>query len=104
MNGFDFLRMKPDSTILKNDFPKNHRPQVLAEAGKQYAIYTSRNGPVTFDLSIPPGKYTVEFIDPLNGEYEKKETVTSDGSLTITSPPYAEDVAVKILREERSNR
>jgi hypothetical protein len=103
MNAFDYLRMKPDSTILKNEFPKNHRPQVLAEAGKQYAIYTSQNGPVTFDLSIPAGKYTVEFIDPLNGKSETRQTVNSNGSLTITSPPYHEDVAVKILLEKDSN-
>jgi hypothetical protein len=99
MDGFDYLRMKPDSTVVKGEFGKNHRPQVLAEAGKQYAVYTSRNGPVTFDLSLPAGKYAVEFADPLTGKHEAIQTVTSDGSLTITSPPYAEDIAIKILRE-----
>jgi hypothetical protein len=95
--------MKPDSTIITNQFSKNHRPQMLAETGKQYAIYSSQDGPVTFELSIPPGDYTVEFLDPLTGKYESKKTVNSDGSITITSRPFQEDVAVKIVREGFSN-
>jgi hypothetical protein len=97
---FDFLRMKPDSTIVANILPETKTRQVMAEAGSQYAIYLFGQGPFTVDLSVPAGKYSVDFTDPLTGQYENKTTETSDGKLNITTPPFREDVAIRIVKEK----
>jgi hypothetical protein len=99
MAGFDFLRMKPDSTVVTH---ANRRPYVLVEEGKQYAIYIFGKGPHTFEIAAPTGNYTVEYLNPLTGIFEDKQKVVSDGKLELTSPEYTEDVAVKILSEELS--
>lgn len=96
IGGFDFLKMKPDSTMVKME---NNRAYVLAEEGRQYAIYIFGQGPHTFDISVPAGSYTVEYMNPLTGFFEEKQKAVSNGQLKLTSPEYAEDVAVKIMSE-----
>jgi len=96
MEGFDFLKMKPDSTISTIE---DNRAYTLAEEGKQYAIYVFGKGPHAFQVSIPAGSYTVEYMNPLTGIFEEKQEVVSDGKLELTSPEFTEDVAVKIMAE-----
>jgi hypothetical protein len=97
MESFNFLHMRPDSTII----PGRKNIQVLAEFGKQYGLYTFGKGPHTIELSIPPGNYSVEFMNPLTGEYEPSRDLTSDGKMLITSPAYEEDLAVRIFSVNR---
>lgn len=96
MSGFDFLKMKPDSTIATIE---DGRAYVLAEEGKQYAIYIFGQGPHSFEMLIPAGSYTVEYMNPLTGFFEDKQSAASDGRLKLTTPEYTEDVAVKIMAE-----
>lgn len=99
MAGFSFVKMKPDSTLAGNEF-NDSRPYVLAEIGKQYAIYIFGGGPHAFDLTVPAGNYTVEFMNPLTGIFENKEEVVSDGRIRLTSPDFTEDLAVRIMSAE----
>jgi hypothetical protein len=96
-NGFDFLKMQPDSTIIASNFALHKKSQVLAEAGRQYAVYVFGKGPFNLELSIPAGAYRVEFMDPLTGKNEQAQNVTSNGKVTIACPAYPEDVAVKLV-------
>jgi hypothetical protein len=97
INGFDFIKMKPDSAVVRN-LDQNRNVQVLAEKGKQYAIYIWGKGPFDLELSIPEGSYNVTFTDPVTGESTKGKPVRADGRITVTTPAYAEDVAIKIQR------
>ncbi len=95
IEGFEFLKLKPDSTLVTSNDDK--RAYVLTEAGRQYAIYFFGKGPISFDLSVPAGKYTVEFLNPITGKSEPKQEVVSNGTMKLTSPAYEEDLAVKIV-------
>ncbi|HET6543239.1 MAG TPA: hypothetical protein VFG46_22285, partial [Chryseolinea sp.] len=97
LNGFDFLKMQPDSTIIASNFALYKKSQVLAEAGRQYGVYIFGKGPFNLELSIPAGTYRVEFMDPLTGKNEQSQNATSNGKVTIVSPAYAEDVAIKLV-------
>jgi hypothetical protein len=97
IQGFDFIKMKPDSTIVSHVKTQKVGGQVLATEGKQYAIYVYGQGPHNLNLTIPAGTYSVEFMDPLTGQYEGKQELVSKGSYDITTPPYREDVAVRVL-------
>jgi hypothetical protein len=94
--GFDFLKMKPDSTLVSG-LREKQKAYVLAEPGKQYAIYIFGKGPITFDLSIPEGSYAVEFLDPLTGQKSEKQSLFAKDNVNLTTPGYKEDVAVKIV-------
>ena len=97
INNFDFVKMKPDSTVTVNADQKTN-VHVLAEQGKQYAIYMWGKGPSDLALSIPEGSYNITFMDPVTGESTKAQTVKSEGHMSITTPAYAEDVAIRIQR------
>jgi hypothetical protein len=100
IESFDFLNMKPDSTLISGDSIVVSNAQVLAEAGKQYAVYVFGKGPHTFDLTAPAGNYTVEFLNPLTGIFESRQDVVSDGRIKLTSPEYTEDLAIKVMRSD----
>ena len=89
--------MRPDSTIVESSFLFRKTSQVLAESGRQYAIYVFGTGPFSLGISIPAGTYQVEFMDPLSGVYEGRRKILSDGKITLQCPAFPEDVAIKII-------
>lgn len=97
VSSFEFLRMKPDSTLIRNT--KDVRgAHVLGETGRQYGIYIWGSGPLSLDLALPEGQYQVKFLNPVTGEFRSPETITSEGAVTLTTPPFPEDVAIRITR------
>ena len=100
--GFNFLKMRPDSTSITGIESAGNRAYVLAEPGNQYAIYIFGQGPHTFDLAAPTGDYTVEYMNPLTGIFESKQNIVSDGKISLTSPEFTEDVAVRIMSADLS--
>ena len=93
---FDYLRMRPDTTVIA-DFRNFGAAQALADPGKQYALYLFGKGPLETQLDLPAGNYALEFLDPSTGKTEKGTPLRSDGRVTIITPPYAEDVAIRIV-------
>jgi hypothetical protein len=102
MAGFDYLKMKPDSSVISREFPLYKKSHVLGQAGRQYAVYVFGKGPLQLDLMIPTGTYSLQFMDPLTGKYTDEQKVTSNGTASIATPPYLEDVAIKLIAEGSS--
>lgn len=100
MDKFDFIRMEPDNSILKLTKGSLTGYQVLAEAGKQYAIYLEKGNLLELALQIPDGKYTVEWINILTGNIVRSESISATNrSAAIVCPDFQEDIALKIKRE-----
>ena len=66
-HGFDFLRMKPDDTLVKGGLPAKGQARALAKPGKQYALYLSGGPPAKLELALPAGRYRCEWLDPESG-------------------------------------
>ncbi|MGN6545535.1 MAG: hypothetical protein ACTHK7_10845 [Aureliella sp.] len=99
LNGFDFLRMKPDEAVVRGGLPNKARARALSEPGKQYALYFFGGSSAKPKLALPPGKYQAEWLSPLTGEILKSETITArDGSTELASPEYDPDVALRVMR------
>jgi hypothetical protein len=97
LHGFDFLRMKPDETLVKGGLPPGTRARVLSEPGKQYAVYLFGGKTAKPLLALPPGKYAAEWISPLTGETLKREIVASKGmTVSLQSPEFHPDVALRL--------
>lgn len=96
ISGFDYLKMKPDTTVLTNR-AQFRSIEVLAEPGKQYGVYIWGKGPHELELSLPAGTYDVGFMDPLTGKSEKNQPIRSDGTATLKTPSYSEDVGIRIV-------
>lgn len=103
INGFEFLRMKPDKGFLLSGVPEKLHVHALVEEGKQYAAYFLDPGvaaarSLSLSMALPAGQYRVEWVDVLSGKAIKRERVQSPGMVTITSPQFQREIALSIRR------
>jgi hypothetical protein len=95
---FDFLRMKPDRSVIRGGIPRDGSAQALVEPGRQYALYLWGGAQANLALEVPKGRYRVEWLNPRTGEIDKTEDVRHEsGSVTLSSPRYTEDIALRIV-------
>jgi hypothetical protein len=103
VESFDFIRMKPDTSWVKPGLPKSIHFYALAESGTQYGAYFISSAvpwpeKLSLTLALPAGNYRVEWVDVFTGKKAKSERVKSSGEVTITSPEYKGEVALRIRR------
>ena len=97
MEGFDFIRMKPDATLVKGGVPAGGAVHVLAKSGEAYAIYLHGGKQATLMLDVPAGRYRAEWVNTLDANVDKSEDVKHGGGvLALSSPEYKEDVALRV--------
>jgi len=72
--GFDFIRMKPDNSVIKGGIPPGGTARALIEPGEAYAIYLRQ--------TAPTGPYSVRWtglIEPQTTEAFTFHTFSNDG-------------------------
>jgi len=111
IEGFEFLKMRPANEVIRA-VPPDTSARVLAEPGRQYAIYLHHGRIVkdarpryqigagertaTLSLDLPAGNYAIDWVDTKTGAVAKSEGLSGAGE--ITSPAYSEDIALRIRR------
>jgi hypothetical protein len=110
MNSFDFVKMKPDNSIIKGGVPPGLTARALVESGKAYAIYLrpalerrssvpKTEGAASLQVELPAGRYRAEWIDPLSGKVATVENFKHAGGVrTLAVPALSEDMALRIKR------
>jgi hypothetical protein len=99
---FDFVHMRPDSTVIAGGLPGKARSHVLSEPGKQYAVYIVDDTLDNLELTLPRGTYTTEWMNSLTGKIEKQETLShSGGKMIISAPGFTPDMALRIVNSAR---
>ena len=100
IDSFDFVHMQPDKSDIKA-VGNAASIYALAQPGKDYAVYVDGGGPgITLLCNVPAGRYHADWLNTLTGAVDKTENVThGGGTLTLTSPPYSEDIALRLVRE-----
>src|SRR5262249_31795854 len=104
--GFDFIRMKPDPSVLRGDLvstPRQARRTVraLAEVGRAYAVYVNGGTQGRLVLDLPANRYTAEWVDTKTGKVARAERFThGGGEKALASPVYSEDIALRVKRME----
>ena len=96
---FDFIHMRPDSTLTIKGQPEKFRSYALTEPGKQYAVYFYYSIGLNVELMLPAGTYEVEWMNPLTGKSDKKTFLKhSGGKVDLVSPEYREDIALRVVK------
>jgi len=100
---YDFTRMAPADSIIKN-IVQEHQVKVLSRNGEQYLIYLTREGkdPLSCAVSpeLPEGDYSCEWIDTRTGERTAFDLTAHHGGITsFVTPPYAGDIALRIIKK-----
>ncbi len=100
IEGFDFIRMKPDNSLLKIQSGKLADFQVLAEKGKQYGIYLQKSSSCEIKLQIPDGEYAVEWTDVCSGAKTRTEKlIPKSNYANLICPEFKEDIALRIYKK-----
>ena len=101
VNGLNFVKMTPDSSIIKGGIPEKAAAHALVEKGRSYAIYINGGNQAHPQVDLPEGKYTAEWVNTKTGTTDKKETFNHPGGRRVLeSPMYEDDIALRVLREE----
>jgi hypothetical protein len=100
INDLDFVRMKPDNSVIKGGVPKGCTGRALVEPGKAYAIYLQGTGPdCSPEVELPAGDYEAEWIRPTTGGTVKSERFGHAGGVRrFGGPALNPDAALKIKR------
>lgn len=97
MSGFDFVRMKPDNSIVEARASGKLTVSVLAEKGRAYAIYVNGDSRVELNVELPAGTYKADWINTKTGTVDITSRFThAGGKHTFTSPDYTGDIALRI--------
>jgi len=100
IHSFDFVKMRPDLTCLRDGLPEDIRVRALVESGKQYAVYVYGGDQVDLTLALPAGNYHLEWLSPITGEVVKQERLSHrGGDVTIASPNYSGEIALRMGRQ-----
>lgn len=122
LNGCNFVAMSPQESLISRGIPEGATVRVLAEPGRDYVIYVHHGKPgfshnsttpspkplygvatekqqTKLSCVLPPGSYEAKWIDTKSGRLEKAEKLKGSAKpLIFASPPYREDIALRIRR------
>ncbi len=99
LDGFVFIRMKPDHAFVKGGLPKQCRAHVLSEPGKQYAVYFFGGPSARPSLALPEGNYQADWLSPITGKVLMSKAITAKGKpVELASPRFDPDIALRIKR------
>ncbi|MHB1036393.1 MAG: hypothetical protein ACYC35_17120 [Pirellulales bacterium] len=99
IQGFDFVKMSPNDSVIKGGVPDKATARALVENGKAYAVYVRGGSQANLVLDLPAGVYKSEWLNTKTGRVEKAEAFDhAGGNRTFASPAYSEDIALGIKR------
>jgi hypothetical protein len=106
MDDLDFIHMKPMNGIIKGGIATSPLSGVPARAGvtvralgqeeKTYALYIRGGTQAELQLKLPNGNYHAEWLNTKTGKPDKSEDIEGGADLLLASPPYTEDIALRI--------
>jgi hypothetical protein len=108
IHGFNFVKMRPENTVVKGGVPMGVSARALVEPGSAYAIYlrplpgAKERKPVeTLAIELPQGSYQAEWINVLDGSVTRKDRFAhGGGEIPLVAPKFGADIALRIRRQE----
>jgi hypothetical protein len=118
IEGFDFIRMRPDRSFILEGMPAGTYYRGISKPGEEYASYhhhstlkpyVYRVNPGRYEerltLDLPAGVYRCEWVNPATGELLRSDTITHGGGRrVINTPRHAVDIALRIRRQHGAGR
>jgi hypothetical protein len=99
INGCNFIKMKPDNTVIKGGVPEKATARALVENGQAYAIYINGGNEAQLRVDLPEGRYRAQWLNTKTGKIDKEEIFEhASGTQILKSPHYQDDIALGILR------
>lgn len=97
LESFDFVRLKPAGGIVRGA-AEGVTPQVLAEPGKQYAVYLREGKNAEITIELPAGRYEAAWVDPITGKTEPVAAFDhAGGAKGLRVPAFGQDAALRVV-------
>jgi hypothetical protein len=104
VNDLNFVKMRPDNSVIKGGVPDNATARALVQEGQSYAIYINGGTGAQLQVDLPAGKYSAQWLNTKTGKIDGKEVFEhAGGTKTLKSPDYQRDIALRIFRLNSSN-
>jgi hypothetical protein len=117
IRGFDFVRMKPDDSVIAEGAPPGGAAHALVDTGRAMAIYVLNERPKASPgapepakssaaatsrliITLPDGVWQAEWLDTKSGQVVGSTRVSGGGRRTLETPPYETDVALSLRRRD----
>jgi hypothetical protein len=118
IRGYDFVRMKPDDTLITAGAPQGGAARALVDQdGKAIAIYVLSERPKTsadaraqpvsdaatttrLSVRLADGVWQAKWLDTKTGIVVGSERVDGGGTRTLESPAYYTDIALDLRRRD----
>ncbi|AXC13918.1 hypothetical protein ACPOL_4648 [Acidisarcina polymorpha] len=98
LESFDLVKLNPAEGLVAGGVPDGGLVRVLAEPGRQYAIYIRGGSKTTLQITLPKGSYTLQWLNTMTGATDKSDILANHpgGPASLPSPPYSSDIALSI--------
>lgn len=97
LQGLPLAEMRPDFSLVKQ--AAGVVAHTLSSAGGEYAVYLDGNGPTELTLNLPPGEYSLIWVDVVSGETKVGGTLQHGGGVRVVkSPAFRNGIAMRISR------
>ena len=98
VESFDFIHMTPDLDGVEGD-----EDYTLAESGKQYAVFVRNSEGKTLRLNLPPGEYSANWLDPVQGVNTRILIFSHSGGIKELQVPstFTNGAALRIVSEKQ---
>jgi hypothetical protein len=118
MRGYDFVRMKPDDSVIAAGAPAGRAARALVDpAGKAMAIYVLNERPkasadapaqpasgqaatTRLSITLPDGVWQARWLDTKTGNVVGSARVDGAGTRTLETPAYETDIALDLRRQD----
>ncbi len=105
INSLDFVRMKPDDSVIRGHFPDGATARALVQPGRAYAVYINGNGITELSLDLAPGSYEARWVNTKTGDIERTRSFRhEEGAWAVAVPAYDDDIALRLTSTERPRR
>ena len=110
LSEIDFLKMRPNDSILQYAFAKPATARALISEGNHYLIYINNKKAdndslardeksLVFSINLPKGDYSAKWINTLTGEREPFDIKEHEGGeFKLETPRFADDIALMIRK------
>jgi hypothetical protein len=110
INGFEFVRMVPDNSVIRGGVPAGGSARTLVDRGRAMAIYLRRPGanspasgeaaqPLSLQIDLGDGVWQAEWIDTKLGHVVRTARVEGGGVRALEPPAYDTDIALRVRRQ-----
>jgi PA14 domain len=84
---------------LKEAWMERVDPQVDFSWGTDPPVAIVTSGATSLQIAVPEGNWQAEWLDTKSGTIVKRERVTGGATRPLVSPPYDDDIALRLLRQ-----